>query len=137
MIIDGSNLILGRLASFVAKKLLMGEEVVIVNSENVLVTGKKDSVLERYRDRSEIGYVKKGPFWPKYPEKLVRRTIRGMLPHKQDKGRKAYKRIKCYLGIPEEFKGKELDTIKEANISRTKSKYVSTKEISKFLGNNN
>lgn len=137
MIIDGSNLILGRLASFVAKKLLMGEEVVIVNSENVLVTGKKDSVLERYRARSNIGYVKKGPFWPKSPERLVRRTIRGMLPHKQDKGRKAYKRIKCYLGVPEEFKDKKLDTIKEANISRTKSKYVSTKEISKFLGNNN
>lgn len=136
MIIDGSNLILGRLASFAAKKALMGEEIIVVNAEKVLVTGEKLSILRRYRDRSEIGYVK-GPFWPISPERIVRRTIRGMLPHKQDRGRKAYKKVKCYIGVPEELKDKKPDTIKEANISRTKSKYVSTKEISKFLGKNN
>ena len=137
MIIDGSNLILGRLASFAAKKALMGEEIIIVNSENVLITGNKKDIFEEYKHKIDLGYVYKGPFWAKSPHLLVRRTIRGMLPFKQDRGRKAYKNIKCYLGVPNEFKDKKLDTIKEADASKTKAKYIPIKEISMFLGKNN
>lgn len=137
MIIDGSNLILGRLASFAAKKALMGEEIIIVNSENVLITGNRKDILEEYKHKVDLGYVYKGPFWAKSPHLLVRRTIRGMLPFKQDRGRKAYKNIKCYLGVPDEFKDKKFGTVKEADASKTRAKYLQIKEISKFLGKNN
>ena len=43
-IIDGTNAVLGRLASYVAKKVLKGEEVIILNCEHILITGNKKSI---------------------------------------------------------------------------------------------
>jgi len=58
-----------------------------------------------------------------------------MLPYKQPKGRDAFERIKCYNGIPEEFKDAKLETIKEANIDNSlMSKYLTIKEICKLMG---
>ncbi len=50
-VIDAKDLILGRLASLVAKELLNGEEIVIVNAEECAITGSKESILQKYRER--------------------------------------------------------------------------------------
>ena len=104
MIIDGTDLILGRLASFAAKKALLGEEVIIVNSEKVMITGSKKNVLDNYKRKISMGSVRWGPFFPRTSERILRRTIRCMLPYKKDRGRKAYKKIKCFIGVPEKYK---------------------------------
>lgn len=137
-IINADGLILGRLASKVAKMLLEGEEVIIVNAEKAIITGNREFIFEKYKQRTELRTrtnPRKGPFYPKRSDEIVRRTIRGMLPWKTDRGRKAFKRLKVYAGIPKEFEDKELETIAEAHMSRLKTpKYVTVGEVAKFLG---
>ncbi|NJE42679.1 50S ribosomal protein L13 [Thermococcus sp. GR6] len=137
-IINAEGLILGRLASKVAKMLLEGEEVVIVNAEKAIITGNREDIFAKYKQRTELRTrtnPRKGPFYPKRSDEIVRRTVRGMLPWKTDRGRKAFKRLKVYVGIPKEFEGKELETISEAHMSKLATpKYVTVGEVAKFLG---
>ena len=133
MIIDGTDLVLGRLASYAAKKALLGQTIDIVNCEKIAITGKKDFLLKKYKIRTDRG-THKGPFFHRDPAKIIRRTIRGMLPYKQERGKTAFKRIKCFVGIPSEFSSKKLETI-DANISKLKNlNYIYVKDLSKFLG---
>ncbi len=97
IVIDGTDAILGRLASYTAKKLLEGEEVVIINAGQVVVSGSREHVLEKYLEKRQRGDPYKGPFFPRMPDRIVRRTVRGMLPYKQAKGREAYKRLRVYI----------------------------------------
>ena len=132
MNIDATNLIVGRLATVAAKKALLGEVVNIVNCEKAVVTGNKKSILLAFKRKRDMGIPSKGPFFPRSPERIVKRVIRGMLPYKREKGMKAFKRIKCYVGVPEDIKN--LETIKEANVSKMPNlKYLKLEEISKYL----
>lgn len=137
-IINAEGLILGRLASKVAKMLLEGEEVVIVNAEKAVITGNREDIFAKYKQRTELRTrtnPRRGPFYPKRSDEIVRRTVRGMLPWKTDRGRKAFRRLKVYVGVPKEFEGKELETISEAHMSRLATpKYVTVGEVAKFLG---
>lgn len=134
MIIDGKNLILGRLATYAAKQALLGEKVDIINCEDVVITGSRENILATYHRKKTMGTHAKGPFWPRRPDMFVRKTIRGMLPYKQPKGRVAYKRIMCYIGNPEEIKGKS-EVLKFAMIDKVPNlKYRTVKEIATQLG---
>ena len=135
MIIDASDMILGRLASYVAKKALLGEKIDVVNCEKAVLTGNRKSVLMHYKRRNERGTrPTKGPFMPKMPDRFVRRCIRGMLPYKQEKGIKAFKRVMCYIGIPDEFKDKKIEIIDNFNVSKVPSlRYVYIGEICKLM----
>ncbi len=104
MVIDAENATLGRLASYAAKQALLGKTIAIVNCEHALVTGKPRSVILEYQEaRQRGGASLKGPFFPKSPERIVKRTIRGMLSYKQGRGEAAFKRIRCYNDTPAEF----------------------------------
>lgn len=128
IVIDANNATLGRLSSYVAKKALLGKKIAIVNCDEAVVSGKRNSVIVEYREmRKKGGASLKGPFFPKIPEKIVKRTIRGMLSYKQGRGREALKRIKCYNDVPKEFeasqkiiagKPKMIKTIKLKDLSR-------------------
>jgi large subunit ribosomal protein L13 len=134
IVIDATNLISGRMATWVAKQALLGEEINVVNCENAIITGKKRSVFKRYREKYEIGDALKGPYFPKMADRFIRRMIRGMLPYKQKKGELAYKRVMCYLGVPIEFRDKKLETIKNADISKSRVlSYTTVGDICKNL----
>lgn len=128
-IIDGTNAVLGRLASYVAKEALKGEEFVILNSEKVIITGNKKNIKEIFeRKRGRVGSGQKGPKHSRSSEKIVKRTIRGMLPnHREGRGREAFRKIKCYVGVPKEFQN--LKTIKAGKDRH--SKFIQVGEISK------
>ncbi|MBI5073266.1 uL13 family ribosomal protein [Candidatus Woesearchaeota archaeon] len=83
IIIDATNLIVGRFATFAAKQALLGEEIAIVNCEKAFITGSKEHILNEYKRKRSIGTWATGPFYHRQPDRLVRRMIRGMLPHKQ------------------------------------------------------
>lgn len=137
LVIDGKNLIMGRVAAFAARKALFGETIAIVNCENIYISGRKDRVKEDYKESYERGNPHAGPFQPKSPERIMRRTVRGMLPYKQERGRLAYARVKCYIGVPVEFKNEKMETLKttKANISKFATmNYISLDELSKHLG---
>ncbi len=135
IVIDATNLILGRMASYVAKKALLGEEIAIVNCENSYITGDKKRVFESFKQKRERGVPLQGPYYPRMPDRIVRRAVRGMLPYKKAKGKEAFSRVMCYIGVPEELKEKKAETIKEASIGKVPNlKYVRLGEIARLLG---
>jgi len=131
-IIDADGAILGRMCTNVAKRLLGGEEIAIVNSEKTIISGKKSSIKENYRKKREVGTYRKGPFFPRMPDQLVKRTVRGMIPYQTPQGRTAFKKLKCYIGIPKEFKGKKFEKIKDAESKPVE--FITVEELSRSLG---
>ena len=134
MIINAENLIAGRIGTVAAKRALLGEEVYIVNAEKAVVSGSKKVIFEKYNRQSHRGEPFHGPFLPKTPDRLLKRMIRGMLPYKQYKGRMAFKKIKCYRGIPEGFAGKDFESIEKANVSKMQYfKFISIGDLCELL----
>lgn len=123
-IIDGTNAVMGRLASCVAKQALQGEEIVVLNCNKVIITGNKARIQEEFtKKRNMVGSSQKGPKHIRNPERIVKRAIRGMLPdHREGRGREAWKRIRCYNAVPVEFSDKEHIQIK--GDKRTKYSHV-------------
>jgi large subunit ribosomal protein L13 len=135
IIIDATNLIAGRMATTAAKQALLLEDVSIINAEKAVISGDKKFVCARYKQRVDRGVHSKGPFISKMPDRFLRRIIRGMLPMANARGREAYKRILCYIGTPEEFKGKETLKVIGADASKLPTvKKVTVGEVCKFLG---
>ncbi|MEE9150902.1 MAG: 50S ribosomal protein L13 [Thermoplasmata archaeon] len=133
IVIDAENMILGRLASHVAKLLLNKTEVIIVNAEKAIISGSKKSIIDEYYGKRRVGTARKGPFYPRMPDKILKRTIRGMIPYKKASGKEALKRLRVYIGVPKELKDKELSTIPKANATG-KVKYMELGEVSRHLG---
>jgi large subunit ribosomal protein L13 len=133
VVINGENLILGRLASHVAKLLLSGEEVTIVNAEHTIISGSKKSIIKDYYQKRNVGTARKGPFYPRMPDKIVKRTVRGMIPYKKSSGKDAYKKLKVYIGVPKDLKTKDILTVEGAS-AKGKVKYIELGEVSRELG---
>ncbi|MEM3459427.1 MAG: 50S ribosomal protein L13 [Candidatus Bathyarchaeia archaeon] len=133
-IINAEELILGRMASVIAKRLLNGEEIVIVNAEKAVLSGKKKSKVAEAKEFLKVGSPKMGPFHPRRPDRIVRRTVRGMLPYKQPKGKQAYKRLRVFIGLPEEFKNQKMETIETAQANKLACPYFTIGEFAKELG---
>ncbi len=132
-IIDGKNAVLGRLASYVAKESLKGEEIVILNCEQIIITGNEKNIKEDFAERRrKVGSGQKGPKISRLSEKIVKRAIRGMLPnHRKGRGKEALKRIKCYRGIPKEYEEtKKISAGRKPKVP-SKSKILKIEEISK------
>ncbi|MDO8655721.1 MAG: 50S ribosomal protein L13 [Nanoarchaeota archaeon] len=135
MIINAENLILGRIASFAAKKALLGETIDIVNCEKAVITGNKKFIVEKMHNKWKKGIPLKGPYVQRISNLYVRRVIRGMLPYKQHKGTVAFKRVKCYISVPDVLKDQKMITIQEANVSKLKEmKYVTVGEVMHLIG---
>ena len=131
-IIDAEGAVLGRLCTAVAKRLLNGEEIAVVQSEKAIVTGKKDMIKAQYKHEREVGTYRKGPFYPRMPDRILKRTIRGMIPYQEPHGRTAFKRLKCYIGVPKEFQGKPFEKITAAE--KHPADYMTLQEVAQFLG---
>jgi large subunit ribosomal protein L13 len=134
VVIDANGLILGRMASVVANRLLQGETIIVVNAEKAAISGKRLNRIREAKTFLEVGHPRKGPYHPRRPEGIVRRTIRGMLPWKKPKGQQAYKRLKVFLGTPQELKDKEAQTIPEASVERLRCPHITVGEIAKEIG---
>lgn len=135
IVIDAGNARIGRVSAFAAKKLLMGEEVRIINAEEAVISGNPQQIIEKYVHRRQLifkGNPEKSPYWPKVPDRFVKRLVRGMLPRKKAKGREAYKKLRVFMGKPEEVKGEPV-RVEGADLGKL-TKYVSIKELCRHLG---
>lgn len=134
-IIDATDLILGRLGSVVAKRLLMGEEIKIVNCKDIVVLGKKKYLIDRYKTKLSNKVVKQGPYYSRSPADMVRRSFRNMLPYKNQRGIEAYKRLKCYNSTPSILLNSPKEVIESAKIDEKSVFYYSHMgDICKVLG---
>ena len=127
IIIDATDGILGRIASFAAKEALLGKDVIIVNCNDSALTGTKRATLAKYKKaRARGGAAIKGPHFPKSSERIMKRTIRGMLPYKKGRSGTAFKKIKCYNEMPEEFKdAKKISMKREMKVKTIKLSEIS------------
>ena len=134
MIINAKNAIVGRLAAAAAKQALLGNAVDIVNCEQAVFSGQRENVLAKYKRARKLGGPFQGPFIPRQSNMLVKRIIRGMLPYKQFKGRTAYERIKCHVGVPQNLIGQKFEYVgKTADMLGT-SQYVTVQDVCMHLG---
>ena len=137
MIVDGEGLVLGRLASTVSKKLLSGERVTVVNAEKIIISGNKDWAYAKYKqrlDRASISNPRRmGPKYPRRPDDIFRRTVRGMIPYKQPKGRVALKGLRVHVGVPMEFADEEIGQLDEAQ-PKNITKSIELGKLSQLLG---
>ncbi|MFH1055356.1 MAG: 50S ribosomal protein L13 [Candidatus Altiarchaeota archaeon] len=138
LVIDAERQVLGRMASEAAKKALMGEEVFIVNADKAYVSGNMGGVFKQNLEKLEIknkGNFNKGPYHPKRPDHYVRKAIRGMLPWKRTRGRDAYRRVRVYIGVPEEmFRENNLTMPKKEVPKKKLRRKVTVAEICKYIG---
>jgi len=137
-IIDATDLVLGRLAARVAKLALHGEEIVILNCEKAIISGKQHVVLGKFQAREKRVRPFKGPFRKRMPDRIVRHAIKGMLPHgrwsEDSRGRAAYDKIKCFIGVPDDYKNQKIETMPEISSDNLKtSNFVKIGMISELL----
>ncbi|HIH10290.1 MAG TPA: 50S ribosomal protein L13 [Candidatus Diapherotrites archaeon] len=135
-VIDGTNMIMGRLGTQVAKRILKREVIHIVNAEHVVITGNRKNIFEKFRVRLVIapkGNPHKGPKFSRMPDRIVRRAIRGMLPWKQPRGKLAFKNLRVHIGVPEEFAAAKLEKIEVCQNRHAKG-FTTVGELAKSLG---
>ncbi len=137
-VFDANDKVLGRLASTVAKRLMLGKSVVVVNAEKSVITGDKRGIILKYKTRlnlQEKENPEHSPYWPRRSDMLVRRIVRGMLPyHKKPSGKAAYKRLMVFNGVPDAFKDVKPIEIKTKNPKELYTDYMRVSELSKLLG---
>ena len=134
-VIDANGLILGRMASIIAKRLLEGERIDIVNAENAIISGKRLKLIKDRKEFLEVGgRNRKGPIHYRKPNAIIRRSIRGMLPYRKTRGRDAFSRLKVYIGIPEELETYQQESIPDAHVTKLKGRYLTVGEIAKNIG---
>jgi large subunit ribosomal protein L13 len=132
-VIDADGHVMGRLSSKVAERLLKGEEIIIVNAERAIITGKREMVFAEYKQKKDRGKIMRGPFYPRRADLILKKSVKGMIPFKTPSGREAYKRLKVYVGIPKEYSSAKLEKVEVAIRPRT-DKYVRLGDVSGYLG---
>ena len=130
LVIDAKDGIVGRLASYAAKQALLGKNIAIVNCRQALLAGRKKNIVNEYLHARELGGSSmKGPFFPKSSERIMKRTIRGMLDYTKGRGAAAFKRVMCYNDLPDEFK----DSKKVSLIRPLRAKSMKLHDLEKVI----
>ena len=112
---DATDIVMGRLASKIASQLLKShqsgskDKAIIINVENAIISGGKERIINDFKAKYELNHPRKGPFYPRMPDRIFKRSIRGMLPYqKKASGRAALKAIRCEIGCPSHLSGDDL-----------------------------
>ena len=111
-LVDAQDQTLGRLATQIAgwlrgkhlptfsEHMDLGDFVVVVNASGIRVTGNKAQQRIYYRHSTYPGGMKSvalGELLQKHPDRVIKHTVRGMLPHNA-LGRKMLRKLKIYAG---------------------------------------
>lgn len=138
IVVDATNCIAGRMCSHVSKLLLQGNKVAIVNAEKAMLSGNnRYKTIELYKEHLEINSVTNpihGPFHPRRPDTMLSKMVRGMVPKRKSNGITAFRRLRVYIGVPEEMKRVKMESFSDSKITKPEAYYISVGEISKQLG---
>ena len=137
IVVDATDHIAGRLASNVAKLLLKGNRVSIINCEKIMISGSRSNIIKEYRDFLEIASIlhpKHGPFHPRRPDTIITRMIRGMLPRDKPSGRTAHSRLRAYIGAPKDLKAFEKIQFEKAKITKSSANYTTMANLGETIG---
>lgn len=132
--IDAKGLVLGRMASIVAKRLLNGERIHIVNAGEAVISGRRLSILRESKEFLQVGHFRRGPLHPRRPDMIVKKTVRGMLPRKKPRGQEALKRLRVHIGVPQELRDREKETMPEVDARNLRGPYIRVSELARNIG---
>ena len=138
IVVDATDHIAGRLSSNVAKLLINGNRVSVVNCEKIMMSGTRSNQIKEYREFLEINSVinpKHGPVHYRRPDTLMTKMIRQMLPYdRKPSGKEAHQRLRTYIGSPKELKSLAKIQFEKAKIKKTSSNYTSIGELCRIIG---
>jgi large subunit ribosomal protein L13 len=137
ILVDATGCIAGRMCSHVSKLLLKGNRVTIVNSEEAMLSGNRYKTIDLYKEFLEINSVTNpihGPFHPRRPDTILTKMVRGMVPKTKTSGIEAFKRLRVYIGIPDQFMNKKAESFEDSKITRPPAKYISVGDVAKQIG---
>lgn len=138
VVVDAANCIAGRMCSHVSKLLLEGNKVVIVNAEKAMLSGNnRYKTIDLYKEHLEINSVTNpihGPFHPRRPDTILSKMVRGMVPKRKSSGITAFKRLRVYIGVPEEMKSAKMESFADSKITKPEAYYISMGDIAKQIG---
>ncbi len=137
VLVDAKDQILGRLASFAAKHAIDGDEVIVLNAEKAIISGRRRNIIAEAKRRLQtrtLGTQTHAPVHQRRADLYVRRVVRGMLPWKKAKGRDAFHRVQVFIGVPEEFSGKASVKIPGADASKLRSPYITVQDLAREIG---
>ena len=132
VVVDAAQEVAGRMASKIAKLLIEGKHVVVLNAETSLMSGSKKNIFTEYMQRKELKSIVNpinAPHRPRQPNMILNRMIRGMLPRRKPKGQNAFKRLKVHIGIPTPYRTVEKMTFEDAKPKKQLQLYVTIGEI--------
>jgi len=133
-IYDASGQILGRISTRIAKDLLKDENVMVINCEKAVISGEPKNTVRHYLERVWRGDPHHGPFFPRTPQGIFKKSVEGMLSSHKPRGREAIRRLRVHVGIPENFKIKGFMQLKDADVNKLKCKHISIGDLSIALG---
>ncbi|HKZ61373.1 MAG TPA: 50S ribosomal protein L13, partial [Nitrososphaera sp.] len=137
IVVDATNCIAGRMCSHVSKLLLQGNSVAIVNAEKAMLSGNRYKTIELYKEHLEINSVTNpihGPFHPRRPDTMLSKMVRGMVPKRKPSGMTAFRRLRVYIGLPEEMKKSKMESFTDSKITKPEAYYISVGEVAKQIG---
>lgn len=137
VVVDAANCIAGRMCSQVSKLLLQGNRVTVVNAEKAMLSGNRYKTIDLYKEHLEINSVTNpihGPFHPRRPDTILTKMVRGMIPKSKASGIEAFKRLRVYIGIPEELKNIESESFNDSMITKPASYYITVGDVAKQIG---
>ena len=138
IVVDATDHIAGRLASNIAKLLVKGNRVTVVNCEKIMMSGTRSNQIKEYREFLEINSIinyKHGPVHYRRPDTVMAKMIRQMLPFdRKPSGKEAYQRLRTQIGSPKEIKSLEKIQFEKAKIRKTPSNYTTLGELCRVIG---
>jgi large subunit ribosomal protein L13 len=135
--VDASGKIAGRLCSRVAKLLLGGNSVVVLNADKALFSGSRSNVMATFFEKLKIASVvhpKHGPFHPRTPAGILSRMVRGMIPRSKPSGEVALRRLRVYEGLPSQYNSIKLTEFEETKATKPLAYYVPLGEVAIRIG---
>jgi large subunit ribosomal protein L13 len=136
IVVDATKCIAGRMCSHVSKLLLEGNRVAVVNAEKAMLSGNRYKTIDAYKDLSinSVTNPIHGPFHPRRPDTIISKMVRGMIPKRKSDGITAFKRLRVYIGVPEDMKNAEMKSFDDSKITKPESYYISIAEVAKQVG---
>ncbi len=138
IVIDATNAIVGRLASYVAKRLRgkhradftphidTGDHIIVINADKAQFTGNKLNDKVYYRHTGHPGGIKETTAGKilagRFPERAVEMAVKRMMPKESSLARQQFSKLRVYAGSehPHQAQSPEMVDFAAMNSKNTK-----------------
>ena len=139
ILIDAEGVVVGRLASYIAKRLRgkhradytphvdCGDHIVVINAEKAVFTGNKMTDKVYYRHTGHPGGIKSTTaekiLTGRFPERAIMKAVERMMPRESSLSRKQFSKLRVYGGTEHPHEAQQPETVdyKSMNAKNTKA----------------